>query len=96
MRTVNCERNWRRGSESNRRIKVLQTSPLPLGYRAPAEYVSVLGEKSPSGEQGGQKMNEKMERETRVELATSTLARLRSTTELLPLMILLVDENDYK
>src|SRR5262249_54460478 len=26
--------NWRRGSESNRRIKVLQTSPLPLGYRA--------------------------------------------------------------
>jgi hypothetical protein len=28
-------RNWRRGSESNRRIKVLQTSPLPLGYRAP-------------------------------------------------------------
>src|ERR1044071_7754709 len=26
---------WRRGSESNRRIKVLQTSPLPLGYRAP-------------------------------------------------------------
>jgi hypothetical protein len=25
---------WRRGSESNRRIKVLQTSPLPLGYRA--------------------------------------------------------------
>ncbi len=27
---------WRRGSGSNRRIKVLQTSPLPLGYRAPA------------------------------------------------------------
>ena len=26
--------DWRRGSESNRRIKVLQTSPLPLGYRA--------------------------------------------------------------
>src|SRR6266702_8969439 len=25
---------WRRGSESNSRIKVLQTSPLPLGYRA--------------------------------------------------------------
>ncbi len=25
---------WRRGPESNRRIKVLQTSPLPLGYRA--------------------------------------------------------------
>src|ERR1700742_3096662 len=33
-----CPRNrlkkWRRGSGSNRRIKVLQTSPLPLGYRA--------------------------------------------------------------
>ena len=27
-------KKWRRGSESNRRIKVLQTSPLPLGYRA--------------------------------------------------------------
>src|SRR5580693_4207488 len=39
---------WRRGSESNRRIKVLQTSPLPLGYRAPAQYVSVPCEKSPS------------------------------------------------
>ncbi len=25
---------WRRGPESNRRIKVLQTSALPLGYRA--------------------------------------------------------------
>ena len=27
-------KEWRRGSGSNRRIKVLQTSPLPLGYRA--------------------------------------------------------------
>ena len=27
-------RGWRRGAESNRRIKVLQTSALPLGYRA--------------------------------------------------------------
>jgi hypothetical protein len=26
--------SWRRGSESNRRIKVLQTLALPLGYRA--------------------------------------------------------------
>ena len=26
--------SWRRGWESNPRIKVLQTSPLPLGYRA--------------------------------------------------------------
>jgi hypothetical protein len=27
-------KRWRRGWESNPRIKVLQTSPLPLGYRA--------------------------------------------------------------
>src|SRR5690348_14318857 len=26
---------WRRRSDSNRRIEVLQTSPLPLGYAAP-------------------------------------------------------------
>ena len=35
---------------------------------------------------------EKMERETRVELATSTLARSRSTTELLPLKGLIINE----
>src|SRR5580704_168895 len=39
--------NWRRGSESNRRIKVLQTSPLPLGYRAPVQQISCTGLKSP-------------------------------------------------
>jgi hypothetical protein len=40
-RRCNCWRKkgiprsrWRRGWESNPRIKVLQTSPLPLGYRA--------------------------------------------------------------
>ena len=31
--------SWRRGSESNRRIKVLQTLALPLGYRAPWQGV---------------------------------------------------------
>jgi hypothetical protein len=31
---------WRRGSESNRRIKVLQTFALPLGYRAQLEVYS--------------------------------------------------------
>ena len=31
---LTIRRNWRRGPGSNRRIKVLQTSPLPLGYRA--------------------------------------------------------------
>jgi hypothetical protein len=39
-RIILAEDDWRRGSESNRRIKVLQTSPLPLGYRA--LLVSVL------------------------------------------------------
>ena len=34
---VSYSKNWRRGSGSNRRIKVLQTSPLPLGYRAPGK-----------------------------------------------------------
>src|SRR3984957_10251469 len=76
-------KDWRRGSESNRRIKVLQTSPLPLGYRAPAPYVSVPAGKSPSAE--GRLGTKKLERETGVEPATSTLARSRSTTELLPL-----------
>ncbi len=28
---------WRRGSESNRRMRVLQTLALPLGYRAVRE-----------------------------------------------------------
>jgi hypothetical protein len=36
---IDRKRFWRRGSESNRRIKVLQTSPLPLGYRASGNYV---------------------------------------------------------
>ncbi len=31
---TNDRGDWRRGGESNSRIKVLQTSPLPLGYRA--------------------------------------------------------------
>ena len=36
MRTKGAleEEEWRRGWESNPRMKVLQTSPFPLGYRA--------------------------------------------------------------
>ena len=49
---------WRRRAESNRRIKVLQTSRLTTWLR---------------------RLNKKMERETRLEPATSTLARWRST-----------------
>jgi hypothetical protein len=30
--------DWRRGSGSNRRIRVLQTLALPLGYRAAEDY----------------------------------------------------------
>ena len=32
------DKNWRRGPELNRRIEVLQTSALPLGYRALTIY----------------------------------------------------------
>ena len=81
----------RRRADSNRRIKVLQTSPLPLGYGAKVYskwkkkraqktgrhiYISV-----PLPEFKGPKhllLNQK-ERETGLEPATSTLARLRST-----------------
>src|ERR1700757_1545888 len=79
------EKGWRRGSESNRRIKVLQTSPLPLGYRAPALANSVP---KPNWCVFGARASWKqrnLERETGFEPATSTLARSHSTTELLPL-----------
>ena len=57
-------------------IEVLQTSALPLGYRATRH----AKRKSPRG--GGAV---KLERETGFEPATSTLARSHSTAELLPL-----------
>ncbi len=34
---------WRRGWESNPRMKVLQTSPLPLGYRASEDSIAKVG-----------------------------------------------------
>ena len=77
---------WRRGPGSNRRIKVLQTSPLPLGYRALGclrHGLRIVPNRSqPSANLPGQCG---MERETRLELATLALARRCSTTELLPL-----------
>jgi hypothetical protein len=87
------DEGWRRGSESNRRIKVLQTSPLPLGYRALsviklascAENVYFLWPQSPAREL--QDVSKFLERETGFEPATSTLARSHSTTELLPLVL---------
>src|SRR6266702_3135587 len=87
---------WRRGSESNRRIKVLQTSPLPLGYRAlpninlasQAENVHLLTGGGRSLQLRRCRTNRKfLERETGFEPATSTLARSHSTTELLPLSL---------
>ncbi len=41
------EKNWRRGWESNPRVKVLQTSPLPLGYRAYCLYRIVFRGQNP-------------------------------------------------
>src|SRR5215831_22602 len=87
---------WRRGPGSNRRIKVLQTSPLPLGYRALAGlsyYALHIAVANPAGAGG------RLERETRFELATLALARRCSTTELLPLTAKLsipVDRNRVK
>ena len=66
---------WRRRPDSNRRMRVLQTLALPLGY------VAVIGPELLEGSPGVQRM----ERETGFEPATPTLARLCSTTELFPL-----------
>ena len=65
---------WRRQSDLNRWIRVLQTHALPLGY-ATILILKKIGHK---------KLGEfcvlfSMERMTRLELATSTLARWRST-----------------
>src|SRR3989442_13541664 len=105
---------WRRRSESNRCIEVLQTSALPLGYAAgPRTLNHAVAENSTGGAGGCQsgarpeprpsrdgpqrdrpemeragprrRPARMLERETGVEPATSTLARLHSTTELFPL-----------
>ncbi len=57
----------------NRRMAVLQTAALPLGYAALS-----------------------LERETGFEPATSTLARLHSTTELLPRLEKRFDKADQQ
>src|SRR5579871_5444547 len=65
----------------------LQTSPLPLGYRAPAQSTS-----APDGIRlrSTSKLEKNLERETGFEPATSTLARSHSTTELLPLDVKII------
>jgi hypothetical protein len=98
---ITTRKDWRRGAESNRRIKVLQTSALPLGYRAlskkqpdpsPTAQDFLSGLKRPlnastskNPRSEGSGSLEFLERETGFEPATSTLARSHSTTELLPL-----------
>ena len=66
---------WRRRPDLNRRMEVLQTSALPLGYGALSGSTIKLRVAG----------REKVERETGFEPATSTLARSHSTTELFPL-----------
>ena len=76
---------WRRGPGSNRRIKVLQTSPLPLGYRALRPTHAQLAMQDTQIDLWSVPQKEVfLERETGVEPATSSLARKHSTTELLP------------
>ena len=80
------QRVWRRRSESNRRIKVLQTSALPLGYAACIwEEEKRLQYNTGNDPWRAVARIQKLERETGFEPATSTLARLHSTTELFPL-----------
>ena len=70
---LGCHSLWRRHPESNRGIKVLQTSALPLGYGAVLSFVK----KTLKAFDSFKRLL--MERVTRLELATSTLARWRST-----------------
>ena len=56
----------------NRGIRVLQTHALPLGYVTICKKRRLLFERKIS-------VFSKLERKTRLELATSTLARWRST-----------------
>ncbi len=63
----------------------LQTSPLPLGYRAPALANNVPKPSWCVFAARASWKQRNLERETGFEPATSTLARSHSTTELLPL-----------
>jgi hypothetical protein len=67
-------------------IEVLQTSALPLGYRAAslAKATHSTGRLKRKALAGAGL--QELERETGFEPATSTLARSHSTTELLPLV----------
>ena len=70
-----CSYFWRRHPDLNWGIEVLQTSALPLGYGAVLNCTLALSKKCQLNLIGIRRM----ERMTRLELATSTLARWRST-----------------
>ena len=70
-----CSYFWRRHPDLNWGIEVLQTSALPLGYGAVLNCTLSLSKKCQLNLIG----IKRMERMTRLELATSTLARWRST-----------------
>jgi hypothetical protein len=70
-----CSYFWRRHPDLNWGIEVLQTSALPLGYGAILNCTLSLSKKCQLNLIG----IKRMERMTRLELATSTLARWRST-----------------
>ncbi len=104
---VSYWKDWRRRSESNWRIKVLQTSALPLGYAAGKASIKYERRKDEVKNFGGWKrvafilhpsafILKLVERETRFELATSTLARSHSTTELLPLTETIRENKFYR
>ena len=70
-------------------IEVLQTSALPLGYRAGWHLKRYAQTKSPCR----CRASKKLERETGIEPATSTLARSHSTAELLPLDLMSINDS---
>src|SRR5690606_6938135 len=65
-------------------MEVLQTSALPLGYMAPKDTSLFAASFERGGPRCWGRGEGKMERKTRLELATPSLARTCSTTELLP------------
>ena len=81
---------WRRRrADSNRRIEVLQTSALATWLRRrpriPGPRTYAFRELSIREYSIGERPCDRLERDTGFEPATSTLARLHSTTELVPL-----------
>ena len=74
-------------------IEVLQTSALPLGYRA-KPLIKNDGPKNVTLKRKALASAglQKLERETGFEPATSTLARSHSTTELLPLNFMSIND----